>query len=432
MMGKRLRSFLVMLASASVLALAVAWQGGLTKPQAADSRGSWWKCNLHTHSLWSDGNQFPELIADWYKEHGYHVLALSDHNVLSQGEKWVGVADGTPRAAAVKKCEKRFGKEWVVQRKGRQRTQVRLKTLDEVRKVLEEPGRFIMVPAEEISARSVKAPIHIGAVNLRDLIRPYNGDSVSETVRVNLHAVAEQRKRAGRRMIAILNHPNFGWAIRAEDMVLTANLRFFEVFNGHHSVRNYGDKLHPSCDQLWDIVLALRLGRHKMPVVFGLATDDAHHYHKFGPGSNNPGRGWIMVRSQELSADSILRAMEAGDFYASTGVVLEEVRRVGDEIRLDIRSEKGVTYKTQFIATMKNASLDSKVRLDAEGKPATVTRLYGPDIGKVVAEFDDLNPRYKLTGNEWYVRARVVSSKPHPNPYQPGDKEMAWTQPFVP
>ena len=49
----------------------------------------WFRGNLHTHSLWSDGNDFPEMICDWYREHGYHFVALSDHNVLSDSEKWI-------------------------------------------------------------------------------------------------------------------------------------------------------------------------------------------------------------------------------------------------------------------------------------------------------------------------------------------------------
>src|SRR5687768_2391459 len=53
--------------------------------RAAHSRPGalqWWKGNLHTHSLWSDGDDYPEMIVDWYKQHGYQFLALSDHNVL--------------------------------------------------------------------------------------------------------------------------------------------------------------------------------------------------------------------------------------------------------------------------------------------------------------------------------------------------------------
>jgi len=61
-----------------------------------------------------------------------------------------------------------------------------------------------------------------------------------------------------------------------------------------------------------------------------------------------------------------------------------------------------------------------------------VTRIYSADVGKVVAESDDLNPSYTFTGKELYVRAKVISTKAHPNPFQKGDVEVAWTQPFVP
>src|SRR5687768_9042704 len=49
----------------------------------------WWKGNLHTHTLWSDGDDFPEMVAEWYRTRDYNFLALSDHNVLSQGIRWM-------------------------------------------------------------------------------------------------------------------------------------------------------------------------------------------------------------------------------------------------------------------------------------------------------------------------------------------------------
>jgi hypothetical protein len=61
-----------------------------------------------------------------------------------------------------------------------------------------------------------------------------------------------------------------------------------------------------------------------------------------------------------------------------------------------------------------------------------VTGDYSAEIGKVVATSTDAKPTYKLTGKEMYVRAKVTSSKPHPNPYAEGDVEVAWTQPVVP
>ena len=41
----------------------------------------WYKGNLHTHSLWSDGDDFPDSIVARYKRMGYHFLALTDHNL---------------------------------------------------------------------------------------------------------------------------------------------------------------------------------------------------------------------------------------------------------------------------------------------------------------------------------------------------------------
>jgi hypothetical protein len=99
---------------------------------------------------------------------------------------------------------------------------------------------------------------------------------------------------------------------------------------------------------------------------------------------------------------------------------------------LRIRGEAGVTYKTQFIATMKDASLDSEPRVDKDGKELLVTRMYSADVGKVVAEVEGINPTYAIPGKELYVRAKVISSKPHPNPYAKGDVENAWTQPITP
>ncbi len=81
---------------------------------------------------------------------------------------------------------------------------------------------------------------------------------------------------------------------------------------------------------------------------------------------------------------------------------------------------------------MKDANLDSKEQLDKYGDLLPVTNIYSPDIGKVVAEATGAAASFKFTGKELYVRAKVTSSKPHPNPYAKGDTEVAWTQPMVP
>lgn len=421
----------------SLVALAVASRSGeegtrFEKEPAGPgaTRSIWWKGNLHTHSLWSDGDDFPEMIADWYRKHDYHFLALTDHNVLSEGQRWL---DATPaRKVALDKYLRRFGPAWVERRTEKGKEQVRLKPLAEFRSLLETPGKFLLVQGEEITHRFAKLPVHVNAVNLRDVVKPADGKDVTETIQVQHRQVAEQRRKTGRPMFAFLNHPNFGYAIRAEDMVPAEELRYFEIYNGHPGVKNEGDTLHPSTERLWDIVLAQRLGRHKLPPILGLATDDAHRYHEFGVGKVNPGRGWIMVRAPFLTAEHIVRAIEAGDFYPSTGVLFEKIERDGETLRLAIQASPGVSYRTEWIATLKDAPLDGKPPAAKDGKATHVTGTYSTAIGRVVAESRDVRPTYRLTGKELYVRARVISDRKHPNPYRKGDVEMAWTQPFLP
>lgn len=42
----------------------------------------WYRGSLHMHSLWSDGNVFPEDAVGWYRDHGYQFVCLSDHQLL--------------------------------------------------------------------------------------------------------------------------------------------------------------------------------------------------------------------------------------------------------------------------------------------------------------------------------------------------------------
>ena len=77
-----------LLTSACVLLLSCTPLG--QQPQAQDApkaqaaaKAQYWKGNLHTHTFWSDGNHFPEMAVDWYRQRNYNFLALTDHNVLS-------------------------------------------------------------------------------------------------------------------------------------------------------------------------------------------------------------------------------------------------------------------------------------------------------------------------------------------------------------
>src|SRR5262245_33132938 len=292
----------------------------------AESPPTWFKGNLHTHSLWSDGDEFPEMVAEWYKTNGYHFLAISDHNFLHEGNWWSLV--NTRHATNVyEKYLRRYGHQWVESGLVKTNFDERLKPLNEYRALFEEPDRFLLIQAEEITAAvgTNKIPVHMNATNLRDLIPPPKGTNVFEVMQKAVDAVLAQRETNGQPMFPHINHPNYGYAITAEDISRLKGDHFFEVYNGHPHVNNLGNAFHASTERVWDIVLTQRLSQNPTNVIYGLAVDDAHNYQSFVRTNSNPGRGWIMVRAPRLTVGSIIAALERGDSYASTGVQLREV-----------------------------------------------------------------------------------------------------------
>lgn len=390
----------------------------------------WYKGNLHTHSYWSDGDQFPEVILLQYRTRGYDFVSMSDHNVLARAERWVTVDSIPNGATSLAEYQRAFGEDAVdLRRDSAGLLQVRLRRFDEYAGRVQEPERFLVLQAEEISDRFASRPLHVNATNIAEFIPPQGGTSVADVLQRNITAVLDQRRATGQPMFPHVNHPNYGWAVTAEDLMDLDGESFFEVYNGHPLVHNAGDSLHPSTERLWDIVLTHRLTRG-LDVVYGIATDDAHHYEQLDSTRANPARGWVMVRAQALTPDAIIAAMEAGNFYATTGVVLESITHAGERLALRIDGEPGVTYVTEFVGT--RAGFDTTAHLVPDIVGVPVTRRYSPDIGTVLAEVSGLTPAYTFAGDEIYVRARVRSSKPADNPAHSGEVQMAWVQPVIP
>ncbi len=404
----------------------------------ANAEKQWYKGNTHTHSLWSDGNDFPDMIVDWYASRDYHFLVLSDHNVLSQGERWMTVRDINRRggALALDRYLKKFGDDWVEVRGNGASKAVRLKNLPELRKRFDKAGKFLLVQGEEITDGFEKLPVHINAINLQHLIKPQHGKSVRDTMQRNLDEVEKQSKATGKPILPHLNHPNFRWGITAEDIAAVTSERFFEVFNGHPGVNHRGDHLHAGVERLWDIANTLRIAKLNAPPLYGLATDDSHNYHERGgpsraPSRSEPGRGWVMVHAEKLDADELVRAMQRGDFYASSGVTLESVTfdKSNSTYALKIKPTKGVRYVTQFIGTLEGYDDKARPVKDKNGNTVRATKRYSREVGAVLATVKGLNPTYKLTGKELYVRAVVHASNTPANPIWKDQVQQAWTQP---
>ncbi len=378
---------------------------------------NWYKGNVHTQSIWSDGDAAPEHVADWYKSNDYQFLVITEHDLIAEGESWFEISNDRRSRLnddRIEDLKRRFGDDWVNIRDNDGQREMRLKTLEELRNRFEVPGKFILVTGEEISDSFERRPLHINVLNLDEVLERQGGESRSGTMRNNVGAVVEQERRLARPIVVTVNHPNWRWALTPEELAAIEGTPFFDIYNGSAGCNNYGDESHPGMDEVWDLVLTMRLSSLGLGLTFGIATDDTHDYFTFGSTYSNPGRGWIVVRAGELTPNALMEAMKEGDFYSSIGVVLRDFRISRSRYFVDIEEEEGVTYRTQFIGTRMS-----------DGRTG--------EIGEVLLETTQNPATYRFSGDELYVRVKIISSKAHEN-HAEGEEgpEVAWLQPTVP
>ena len=392
----------------------------LTQSQAFDyDTQKWFKGNTHTHSLWSDGNDFPEMIIDWYKTRGYDFLALTDHNILQKGDKWMDLEAIKKRQRAlgrdaVSKCVARFGEDWIQWETRKEKKGIVMKTLEQCRDEFEEPGKFYLLPAEEVSNSASKKPVHINALNISEVVPAVKDDkaSVADVMKRSYEMIEAHSKESGKPILAHLNHPNFQWAVTADDLAKVALGGYMEIYNGHPGINHLGDETRPGDVEIWDIANTIRIAEMKAAPLYGVATDDSHTYHG---GDVSPGRGWVVVGADELGGDALINAMKAGKFYASSGVELESIAFDNETGKLTVKMKavEGVTYSTEFVGTRKS--------YDATAEET--------GIGEVFATIEGNTAAFMIPSDALYLRATIHSSRKHPNPSFQGQKEQAWVQP---
>ncbi len=177
------------------------------------------------------------------------------------------------------------------------------------------------------------------------------------------------------------------------------------MFNGHPLVNNYGDATREGTESMWDKINA-RFQQNGQPPMYGLATDDSHNYSLFGPTYSNSGRGWVMVNAPDLSPKTLIEALEAGRFYATTGVELKRLPQQNESLVVQVKTTPKTSYTIQFIGLRK-----------------------GKEQVEMLREVSDSTATYTMPDDVWFVRAKIISDTPKFNPYSPGDVETAWTQP---
>jgi len=378
----------------------------LTSCNSLDETQVWQKGNLHTHSLWSDGDDFPEMIIQWYKDNEYQFVALSDHNTVSENQnRWYKIGQREINNKTLEKYKERFG-DWVEEKTDDKGTYARLKPYEEYKNKLEEKD-FLVIRSEEVTSGFEGKPVHINVTNIQEKIEPFKGKSVLDVMQQTLDAVHEQRKRTNEPMFAHINHPNFGYGISTDDLKKLNGERFFEVYNGHPAVNNEGNEYHLDTESMWDLI-NIHYYNNDKPLMFGIATDDSHNYHQQLTSLSNTGRGWVMVNTKSLETNNIITQMEAGNFYSSSGIYLKSLVSDNKGISIEIDSEPNIEYGIHFIGYKK-----------------------GEDNTKLLKSIDGTKANYVFEEDDIFVRFKIVSTALMPNPYTDGETKKAWTQPLI-
>lgn len=292
----------------------------------------WYRGNTHTHTNNSDGDSSPADVAAAYRSLGYNFVVITDHNKLTE--------------------------------------------VDSINEEIGVPGAFLVMKGEEVTDSWNGKAVHLNAINSTSAVAPQHGSSVLSTMNNDIAAI---RQAGGLPYIA---HPNYGFAVSANDLINAPGALLFEVYNAHPVVNNNGDATHPSTEAMWDT--ALTQGK----LLYGIGADDEHTL--TNPAGALPGRAWIMVRAASLEPTAITQAIASGDFYASTGVALQSYQVSGTGIQIAV----------------------------ADNSSATTIDFIGRN-GQLLQRSTGNAAAYTFTGHEQYVRVKLVNE----------NGQAAWTQP---
>ena len=277
------------------------------------------KGSTHVHTMHSgDSHTSPGDVIRWYEDHHYDFIVITDHNRVTS---------------------------------------------------IDYQGRLLVIPGIELTNNPPacspppplpegKCRIHVNALfthgspTLPPQVRPppVSWRELHSIERIDLYRAA-LRKTAELGGIAQLNHPTWHWGVTENLVAQLASdgLRLMEIANTAFAQWNRGSPLFPSTEALWDQILSRNIP------IYGIASDDAHHYHDIAERRQAeksvypPGGGFVMVRAIPRP-ESIRDALYRGDFYSSTGILLDKVEVTATNITVQVQSPRPNTnYSIAFI-----------------------------------------------------------------------------------
>lgn len=274
-----------------------------------------YKANLHTHTTVSDGTSTPEQVKEFYKAHGYSIIAFTDHEVLVEHSDL-----NDENFLSITGCE--YANTDVNDKQWHFKTTCHLNFLakqsDNTTQICYNPAPLKKFVDDEY-IKNVK----------------YHGEIFERehTVECVNHVIAEANKHG---FLVAMNHP--WWSMEGFNIFSQYEGCFaVEVFNTACASMDGFYEFNPFIyDEL------LRMGKK----VFPIAADDMHHLKADGKFEPEALGGFNMISSPSLSYSDVMTAIENGDFYASTGPIINEIYVEDGTLILEVEPCSAVFFRT--------------------------------------------------------------------------------------
>lgn len=246
--------------------------------------GKFYKANLHVHTTVSDGVMTPHEVKKMYQDEGYSVVAFSDHEVMVPHNY---LTDDS--FLAMTATEISINQYWGWDFEFQKTYHFNLLSGDPEKdfyKAFNKNNIWLGNSFDYISENQEK----------HSFIKEYQIDNINEVIKMSNEE----------NLLVTYNHPV--WSLQDySDYINLEGLWGVEWFNNGCVQGGFIDSIKPVDD-------LLRIGKNVFPV----ATDDAHYpVTCFG--------GFVMVKADSLTYDTIFNALKEGDFYSSTKPLIEEL-----------------------------------------------------------------------------------------------------------
>jgi hypothetical protein len=255
---------------------------------------NWYRANMHCHTTISDGSLTPEQVKEAYKNHGYSIVAYTDHEILLDhsdlnDENFLAITSSeysiNEGASFFKVLSEKDGKNW------------RLRKTIHMNIFSKNPHNEFQPAANEDTYAWIQNGKYKGVEGKCDGYRRiYTKESINEVIR--------RCNEAG--FLVQFNHPY--WSLNEEEDYLgLEGLWSLEILN-YATDRVTGADY---CPGVYDEMV--RSGMHNLYCSMG---DDNHNRggsldHSFG--------GSTIIGAKELEYGQIMDALEKGEFYCASG-----------------------------------------------------------------------------------------------------------------